>query len=278
MSPKGPGSLPRLFAHDNALQPVFGRAARAGGVGNDVLDVKDNKSAVITPADSIPEAADAHARAWKAFNAQDFDGAVKWFKRAIAVANAHDMVAYKSENTLGLVFTAMADWDAALRQTSRMKRLIAGAEPALQVRFRLALHTNRGTIYSRRASREADATRRDRFLRFSYREHRIAAAICRIYTGDLDTERAWNLADSACRLKRWDETARVLGTYLPRNPQLSGILNTNSHHSEWPTFLSLYHEDAAQFIRSNPEAYRTGGNQIDRTASPCRERDAKTEC
>lgn len=260
MPPKGPGNLPRLFAHDNALQPLIGRAARAGGVGNDVLDIKNNKSAVITPADSIPEVAEAHARAWKAFDAQDFDGAITWFQRAIRTAARHGVVAYKSENTLALVYTAMADWDAALKQTSRMKRLIADADPCLQVRFRLAIHTNRGTVFSRRASREPDPVRKDRFLHLSYREHLLAATICRTHTGDLDTERAWNIADGACRLKRWSETAMVLGTYMPRNPLLSGILNTNSHHGEWPTFLSLYHEHAGQFIRSNPETYRTDDN------------------
>ena len=260
MPPKGPANLPRLFAHDNALQPVFGRAARAGGVGNDVLDVKDNKASVITPADSVPEVVEAHSRAWKAFNAQDFDGAVKWFQRAVRAAGQHGMVAYKSENTLALVYAALADWDAALKQTSRMKCLILGAEPCLQIRFRLALHTNRGTIFSRRASREADPIRKGRFLQLSYREHLLAAEICRNNIGDLDTERAWNIADGACRLNRWDDTAGVLGAYMSRNPQLSGILHTNSHHGEWPTFLSLYHEYGGQFIRSNPEAYRTDDN------------------
>jgi hypothetical protein len=260
MPPKGPCNLPRIFAHDNALNPVFGRNSRDHGVGRDVLDVKDNKSAVMTPADEIPEVVDAHCKAWAAFDRQDFDGAVTWFERAIAAADRHGRIAYKSENTLSLVYTAMADWDAALRQTSRMKRLIAVASEDIRARFRMALHTNRGAIFSRRASREADAERTERFLHVSYREHARAAAICHEWTNTLDTERAWNMADAACRLRRWDETAEVLGAYMARNPHLAELIHTNSRQIEWEAFLSLYHEHAGKFVPSRPETYRAGNN------------------
>lgn len=260
MPPKGPGNLPRLFAHDNALQPNFGRAARAGGVGNDILDIKNNKSAVVTAADAIPEVSEAHAKAWAAFDRQDFDAAVSLFKKAIASAERHHEVAYKSENTLGLVYTAMADWDAALRQTSRMKRLLQDAPDPIRLRFRMALHTNRGAVFSRRASREIDPARKERFLHVSYREHKRAAEICACASGNLDTERAWNLADAACQLHRWDETASVLAANLPRNPHLTKLLDTNSRQHEWPVFLSLYHEDSGRFIPAHPEGYRSTNN------------------
>jgi tetratricopeptide (TPR) repeat protein len=256
MPPKGPGSLPRLFAHDNALNPVFGRAARDHAVGNDLLDVKNNKATVSTPADAIPEVADAHAKAWAAFDRQDFDDAVTWFKRAITAAERYGLVAYKSENTLGLVHTAMADWDAALRQTSHMKRVLEDADPAIRQRFRMALHTNRGAVYSRMASRVQDAARNARFLHLSYREHFRAAAMCGPASGKVDTERAWNMADAACRLSRWDEAASILNEYLPKNPQLTELIHTNSRQDEWPTFLSLYHEHGGRFIPANPEGYR----------------------
>jgi hypothetical protein len=247
-----------LFAHDNALNPLFGRAGRDRGVGDDILDVKDNKAVVITPADAIPEVADAHQKAWAAFDRQDFDAAVSWFQRAVSAAERRGEVAYKSANTLALVYTAMADWDSALRQTSVMKRLIDGAPPEIRARFRMALHTNRGAIFSRRGLRDADETRRKRFYRFSYREHHRAAAICLCYNGTLDTERAWNVADAACRLRWWEETAEVLSAYFRRNPQVQELLNTHSRQGEWPTFLSLYHEAGGRFVPANPEAYRVG--------------------
>lgn len=261
MPPKGPGNLPRLFAHDNALHPTMGRAARGQGVGVDILDVKNNKSAIVTPADAVPGVSEAHSEAWAAFDRQDFDSAVRWFKKAISLAERQHEVAYKSENTLGLVYTAMADWDAALKQTSRMKRLLAYAPAAIRDRFRMALHTNRGAVFSRRASRETDISRKERFLHVSYREHRRAAIICgAAAAGALDTERAWNLADAACQLRCWDETAAILGAHLPRNPQLTKLLDTNSRQHEWPAFLSLYHEDSGRFVPAHPEGYRSNDN------------------
>lgn len=256
MPPKGPGNLPRLLAHDKALNPLFGRAARERGVGDDVLDVKDNKATVTTPADAIPEVADAHHRAWAAFDRQDFDAAARLFGRAIAAAAARGEVAYKSENTLALVFTAMADWEAAMRQTSRMKRLVEGAPPDIRARFRMALHTNRGAVYSRQGARQTDPGRQTRCFHLSYREHRMAAAVCLRAAGTLDTERAWNLADAACRLRRFRETAEYLSAYWREDPHLADLLKTHSRHNNWPDFLSLYHETDGQFIPAQPEAYR----------------------
>lgn len=256
MPPKGPGSLPRLLAHDNALAPLFGREARARGVGEDVLDVKDNKATVVTPADALPKVAEAHQKAWAAFDRQDFDGAVSWFRRAIAEAEAKGEVAYKSENTLALVYTAMADWDAAMRQTSRMKALMRNATPAIRARFRMALHTNRGAIYSRRGAREIDNGRRERFFQLAFREHRFAAAVCARAAGSLDTERAWNLADAACRLRRFEETAEFLSAAWRNDPHLAGLLATNSRQNHWPDFLDLYHESGGEFVPAHPERFR----------------------
>jgi hypothetical protein len=256
MPPKGPGSLPRLLAHDKALDPLFGRAARDRGVGDDVLDVKDNKAAVSTPADAIPEVAEAHRKAWAAFDRQDFDAAVTWFKRAAVAAGKRGEVAYKSENTLALVYAAMADWKAAMCQTSRMKVLAETARPDIRARFRMALHTNRGAVYSRQGNREEDANRRERFYRLSYREHRIAAAVCLAAAGTLDTERAWNLADATCRLARYADTADALSAYWRSDPHLAELLSTHSHSGNWPAFLSLYHEERGAFIPANPEGFR----------------------
>jgi hypothetical protein len=91
----------------------------------------------------------------------------------------------------------------------------------------------------------------------SYREHKRAATICAGECGTLDTERAWNLADAACQLRRWEETAAILGNHLPRNPHLTKLLDTNARQHEWPAFLSLYHEDAGRFVPAHPEAYRS---------------------
>lgn len=256
MPPKGPGSLPRLLAHDNALSPTFGRAARQDGVGDDVLDVKDNKAVVVTPADRIPEVAEAHKKAWAAFDRQDFDGAVQWFKKASAAARSHGETAYKSENTLALVYTAMADWEAAFRQTSHMKNLVKDAPPDIRARFRMALHTNRGAAYTRCAAREADVQRRERLFWLSYREHRLAAAICLKAAGRLDTERAWNLADAACRMKMWEETADYLNDSFGRDPNIATLLNTHSRNGQWPGFLARYHEEQGRFILARPELYR----------------------
>jgi tetratricopeptide (TPR) repeat protein len=256
MPPKGPGNLPRLLAHDKALDPLFGRAARDRGVGDDVLDVKDNKAAVSTPADAIPQVAEAHQKAWAAFDRQDFDAAVMWFNRAIAAARKQGEIAYKSENTLALVYAAMADWKAAMCQTSRMKVLTENARPDIRARFRMALHTNRGAVYSRQGNREEDPARRTRFYRLCLREHRRAAAVCLEAAGTLDTERAWNLADAACRLERYEETADALSAYWRADPHLSELLSTHSHTGNWPVFLSLYHEEHGAFIPAIPEAYR----------------------
>lgn len=256
MPPKGPGSLPRLLAHDNALRPTFGRGARDRGVSDDILDVKDNKAAVSTPADAIPEVADAHGKAWAAFDRQDFDAAVTWFTRARTAAKKHGEIAYKSENTLALVYTAMADWHAAMRQTSRMKVLTANARPDIRARFRMALHTNRGAVYSRQGNRETDPERRRRFYALSLREHRRAAAVCHAAAGTLDTERAWNLADAACRLERYADAADALSAYWRADPHLSDLLTTHSKGGNWPAFLSLYHEEHGAFVPANPEGFR----------------------
>jgi tetratricopeptide (TPR) repeat protein len=256
MPPKGPGNLPRLLAHDKALTPLFGRTARERGVGDDVLDVKDNKATVVTPADSIPEVAEAHQKAWAAFDRQDFDAAMTWFRRAISAAERRGAVAYKSSNTLALVYTAMADWQSAMRQTSCMKRLIEDAPPDIRARFRMALHTNRGAIYSREGAREANPVRQVKFFHLSYREHRLAAAICLRAAGTLDTERAWNVADAACRLRRFEETAEYLSAYWRTDPHLADLLATHSRQNNWPDFLSLYHESGGRFIPAQPERYR----------------------
>lgn len=256
MPPKGPGNLPRLLAHDKALTPLFGRSARERGVGDNVLDVKDNKAAVTTPADAIPEVAEAHRKAWAAFDRQDFDAAVRLFRRAIAAAEQRGEVAYKSANTLALVYTAMADWPAALRQTSEMKRLVESAPPDIRARFRMALHTNRGAVYSRQGAREADPGRQDRLFRLSHREHRLAAAVCLRAAGRLDTERAWNLADSACRLRLFEDTAEYLSAHWRGDPHLADLLKTHSRGGKWPDFLSLYHETGGRFVPARPEGYR----------------------
>jgi len=259
MPPKGPGNLPRLLAHDKALTPLFGRTARERGVGDDVLDVKDNKATVVTPADAIHRVAEAHQKAWAAFDRQDFDAALSWFRKAIAAAQQHGEIAYKSENTLALVHTAMADWEAALRQTSRMKRLVEEAPPDIRARFRMALHTNRGAIYSRRAAREINPAMQERCFKMSFREHRMAAAICLRAAGTLDTERAWNLADAACRLRRFEETAEFLSAYWRSDPHLATLLSTHSRQNNWPDFLDLYHEIGGEFVPARPERYRTDG-------------------
>ncbi len=267
MPPKGPGNLPRLLAHDKALTPLFGRTARERGVGDDVLDVKDNKATVTTPADAIPEVAEAHQKAWTAFDRQDFDGAVRLFRRAIAAAERQGEVAYKSANTLALVYTAMADWRAAMSQTSQMKRLVENAPPDIRARFRMALHTNRGAIYSRQGAREYDTARQARCFLFSYREHRMAAAVCLRAAGTLDTERAWNLADAACRLRRFEETAEYLSSYWRADPHLADLLKTHSRQNHWPDFLSLFHESGGRFVPAHPERYRVDGTD-DVTSSP----------
>lgn len=256
MPPKGPGNLPRLLAHDKALSPLFGRAARDRALGDDILDVKDNKATVSTPADAIPEAAEAHRKAWAAFDRQDFDAAVTWFQRAIAAAKKKGEVAYKSENTLALVYAAMADWKAAMRQTSRMKVLTETARPDIRARFRMALHTNRGAIYSRQGNREQDPERRRRFYVLSLREHRRAAAVCHAAAGTLDTERAWNLADAACRLERYADTADALSAYWRTDPHLAELLSIHSKGGNWPVFLSLYHEEHGAFVPAQPEGFR----------------------
>ncbi|GEM_PF-5292143 len=250
MPPKGPGSLRRLLAHDNALYPSFGRAARRAGVGDDVLDVKDNQAVVVTPADAIPEVDLAHKRAWKAFDRQDFDGAVEGFLEARRIAANHGEVAYKSENTLALVYASMADFDAALQQTSRLKSLLQNAPDTIRARFRPALHTNRGVVYTRMATRETDERRRKRLFELSYAEHCLAASIMLRSTGRLDTERVWNVADLACRLGRFDETAAHLSAYWARDARLAKLLEIHSQTGEWPRFLARYQEADGRFVPS----------------------------
>jgi tetratricopeptide (TPR) repeat protein len=255
--PRGPGNLPRLLAHDKALHPRFGRLAREGAVADDILDVKDNSASVRTPADDIPEVAAAHTRAWAAFDAQDFDAALMWFERACKAAERQGQIAYKSENTMALVHAAMADWPAAMARTSRMKRLLRDAPEPTRSRFRMALHTNRGMVYSRRAARESDPGRSQRLFRLAYREHHLAAIVCLSHQGRLDTERAWNLADLSCRLGLYDRAAEILSATWGRDPNLPELLATHSRQTHWKAFLDQWHEDDGVFVPSRPRPYET---------------------